>query len=176
MPKARYIWHCTAHSLARLWHLLRTMAEVHEFTGRRRAGVRSLQRYYVEEVASLVPRPQCSDEWLRRWRRLSKIAYKNPGRRLRVTPSQIRQRMEDIMANVRYCRSLTDMPPMSFISYDEKPIWFNAAGREPGLAKKRRPQSRPKENLPQQRRRYTICTGVSTDDPAPAPRLAILFR
>jgi len=124
--------------------------------------------------------------WLLRWRRMYGISRKVTGMKLQVPWVKIKRRIRCFLGNVFRLRAFWELchpgKPMRFLSLDQKPSWFNNAGRTgSSLALRGGSQPRVREDHDATRQRYSILTAVPSwghdnpdvDEP---PKIAILFR
>jgi hypothetical protein len=122
-------------------------------------------------------------KWFGRWRKMYGIVYKVSGMKLKVAWTKIKRRIRVLLGNIFRLRAFWELChpgiPPRFLSLDEKPSWFNNAGRTGTFAKTGGSQPSVREDFAKTRERYTILTSVPSwghTDPDVPPKVAVLFK
>jgi hypothetical protein len=100
-----------------------------------------------------------------------------------VAWTKIKRRIRVLLGNIFRLRAFWELChpgiPPRFLSLDEKPSWFNNAGRTGTFAKTGGSQPSVREDFAKTRERYTILTSVPSwghTDPDVPPKVAVLFK
>lgn len=119
--------------------------------------------------------------WLRRWRRLHGISWRTVNLRFKCPRSVLKARLAVFWGNVLRVRflhkGLEPRGELVFEGFDQKPLWFTAAGQEKTLGLRGARKVVVKENLPMTRARFTAMTRCRwPTPPADGKELAVLFK
>ena len=128
--------------------------------------------------------PKINKDCLRRWRLGYGLSIRATKIRIKVSMAKAVARMKTKLSNIFRLRRLWKLcfgegVAMRWVSFDQKPSWFNNAGLRPQYARKGARQIGAKEDHHGTRQRYTVMTTVqswpSAVDADP-PRIAFLFK
>ena len=120
--------------------------------------------------------------WYRKWRKRNSVTFKQKVKHLKVSWAKIMVRVRLYLKNVFALRFLWQKcfgdRPMRWISWDQKPAWFNNTALD-GSYGVRGHAPTVREIACHSRQRFTICTCVDSataeDDPDP-PLVGMLFK
>ena len=148
--------------------LLRTMAEMLEPTGRGD----HIEPYVLPTLVGNAGR-----QWLRRWRRVSGIAYTNSVVKQKLFWERRTNAILTIISNVLRCWNYYHpCNDLRLLSMDQKPTRINHVGHKRTLATGGCTQVSVDDNLNPTRDRYTLITSIKSYDDDRFPKLAILFQ
>ena len=128
--------------------------------------------------------PKINKHFLRRWRLEYGICMRATTVRFKVSLTKAIARVKTMMCNILRLRHLWklcfgDGVPMRWVSFDQKPSWFNNAGLRPQFARKGARKVGAREDHHGTRQRYTVMTTVQSW-PSPVggmpPKTAVLFK
>ena len=119
--------------------------------------------------------------WFRRFRKRYNIIKFSRVAHLKVSLKKLKKRIGVWWANcfrLRFFwrRCFPETPNLRFISWDQKPAWFNNCANTGSWGRKG-DQPKVKEIFAHSRARYTICTCVDSKAPShETPHVAVLFK
>ena len=144
---------------------------------------RELRHRLVDEGVAEDALPRVDKHWLLRWRRHYHVSIRSVTTRWKVKFSVACQRIGVMLGNLFRLRVLWRLVfgpdlPMRFVSYDQKPSWFNNAGLRATYALEGTRVVTHKTDHEGTRQRYTIFTGVQSWAPPDGefPKMAVLFK
>ena len=127
--------------------------------------------------------PKINRDFLRRWRLEYGLSIRTTTVRMKVSLSKARSRIKVMLSNIfrlrHHWKRCFGTRRMRWISFDQKPSWFNNAGLRPLIARKGARKIGAKEDHHGTRQRYTVMTTVqSWPRPVDAdpPKIALLFK
>lgn len=126
--------------------------------------------------------PIVNSDFLRRWRKEYNISIRATTVRFKISMDAAVARIRIMMSNIFRLRHLWKLcfgdRPMRWVSFDQKPSWFNNAGLRPQYARTGAARVSAREDHHGTRQRYTIMTTVQswTTDGGLPPKCAVLFK
>ena len=125
--------------------------------------------------------PSLTYGWLRRWRCIHGLSWRTVTLRYKCSRSVLKSRLVVFWSNVlriRFLhRCLEPRAELVFEGFDQKPLWFTAAGSEKTLNVKGARKVHVKENLPMTRARFTAMTRCRWPSPREdGKEIAVLFK
>ena len=124
--------------------------------------------------------------WFGRWRNRYGVKFRTTVKHLKVSWAKLRQRVRVYLKNVFALRLLWAKcypdRPMRWVSWDQKPAWFNNTAMD-GTFAPRGYEPTIREVVHHSRQRFTICTGVDSatihqpiERPPAPPSVGVLFK
>ena len=133
--------------------------------------------------------PKIDKNFLSRWRAEYGLCMRATTVRFKVSLKAAVARVRSMLCNIFRLRHLWKLcfgggVPMRWISFDQKPSWFNNAGLRPQMARRGARKVGAREDHHGTRQRYTVMTTVQSwprpIDPATGgvtpPKMAVLFK
>ena len=128
--------------------------------------------------------PKINKDFLRRWRLEYGLSIRATTVRVKISMAKAVARVKTMLSNIFRLRHLWklcfgDGVAMRWVSFDQKPSWFNNAGLKPLYARKGARKIGAKEDHHGTRQRYTVMTTVQTWPSAvdaDPPKIAVLFK
>lgn len=144
---------------------------------------RELRQHLIHNGVAEETLPRVDRHWLFRWRKHYHVSIRSITTRWKVKFSTACQRVGVMLGNLFRLRVLWRLVfgpdlPMRFVSYDQKPSWFNNAGLKATYALEGTRVVTTKTDHEGTRQRYTIFTSVQSWS-APEgefPKMAVLFK
>ena len=162
--------------------------EVEELRGRADSSLlltraRLLRDRLVAQGHSAADVPNVNKHFLRRWRLEFGLGMRATPLRLKISLTKATARVSCMLSNIFRLRHLWQLchgpTPMRWVSYDQKPSWFNNAGLRPQLARRGSRKVGAREDHAGTRQRYSLMTTVQSWPPpvgAGPPKMAVLFK
>ena len=147
------------------------------------ARARLLRDRLVAQGHSAADLPKVNKDFLRRWRLEFGLGMRATPLRLKISLTKATARVSCMLSNIFRLRHLWQLChgpiPMRWVSYDQKPSWFNNAGLRPQLARRGSRKVGAREDHAGTRQRYSLMTTVQSWPPpvgAGPPKMAVLFK
>ena len=147
------------------------------------ARARLLRDRLVAQGHSAADLPKVNKNFLRRWRLEFGLSMRATTVRFKISLTKATARVSCMLSNIFRLRHLWQLChgpiPMRWVSYDQKPSWFNNAGLRPQLARRGSRKVGAREDHAGTRQRYSLMTTVQSW-PLPVgadpPKMAVLFK
>ena len=191
-PRARQRRHYIRHrKMACLWFELLQwyVDEIEELRSRADSALLLAQARLIRDrlLAMGYPEkdiPKINADFLRRWRHEYGISIRMTTVRFKVSLAAATARVRVMLSNIFRLRRLWTRchgnRPMRWLSFDQKPSWFNNAGLRPQYARTGARRVGAREDHAGTRQRYTVMTAVQSwrtvGDGGMPPKCAVLFK
>ena len=147
------------------------------------ARARLLRDRLVAQGHSAADLPKVDKNFLRRWRLEFGLSMRATTVRFKISLTKATARVSCMLSNIFRLRHLWQLchgpTPMRWVSYDQKPSWFNTAGLRPQLARRVSCKVGARQDHAGTRQRYSLMTTVQSWPPpvgAGPPKMAVLFK